>query len=353
MTTPVSPSPDKLQKILDTVRKLIAKSESTDSLAEADALRQRADKMMLDYAISEAELDASRPAAQRVKPETLRFMMCAATHPMAKYLSQLAANLAEHCRCRIVFYNLLGKYGDASILAIGFPGDLRYLELLYTTLHLHMSGEIEPKPDTAKSFDENVYDLHEAGVKWQRIAEIMNKAYRPHIHRHTSDGGDIPNPDAVHWRKSVRAGKGSSDLVLVPWPDGARLKTAYRRHCALIGDTPRAIVSPINFQRNFASAYVARISTRLWEMRQKNDGIGTALVLRQEDVNKMYTEMFPDLKATKNKVKERFDWEAQDAGRKAANKADLGGAKVSGDAKPEIKKETTRTPRVGSGPPPP
>jgi hypothetical protein len=159
------------------------------------------------------------------------------------------------------------------------------------------------------------------------------------MNRWSQDPEEI-NPLAAHWRKSVRVGKGHSELVLVPWPDGARLKTAYRRHCALIGETPRAIVSPINFQRNFAGSYVQRIAIRLWEMRQKNTGVGTALVRRQEDVTEAFAEMFPDLKQNKLEFKERFDAEAQRAGRESANKADLGGTKVGSDAKPEIKKRT-------------
>lgn len=337
MTSPEAPTRD-LNKVLQTVRALIAKAEGTDNSEEADAYRAKADQFMVQYAIDEAALDATRPAEKRTKPEILMFTMCPSSHPMERYLSDLVQYLGEHCRCKVVFYGLYSKYGNTSVRAFGFPSDLKYLELLYTTVQLQMSGEIEPKPNTAKSFDENVYVLHEAGVKWQRIAYLMNNAYCAGNMIAGRMLGTV-RPEAAHWRESVRASKdyGMED-TLVPWPDGARLKTAYRRWCKEIGDTPRAIPQPIVYQRNFASGYVMRIATRLWDMRQKNAGVGTSLALREEEVTNLFNETFADqeLKESKAPFKERYDWEAQSAGREAANRADLGGTKVANQSKPEL-----------------
>ncbi len=207
-------------KILDKVRKLIAKSESTDSPEEGDALRAHAEKLMLEYAIEQAMLDETRPAEQRIKPEQLNIYICPSNHKLAQYFIRLMATLASHCRVEVINLNMYGKFGNTVAFCVGYASDLRYLELLYTTLFLHMSGEIEPKVDADKSFDENVHMLHAAGISWRRIVHIMCP--------------EISKFDDHEIRKA-----------------GGRCKTAYRRWCKEIDEEPRVIVSPIGYQRNF------------------------------------------------------------------------------------------------------
>lgn len=312
-------------KILNTVRNLIAKAEGTDNETEADAYRAKADKMMMDYAIEQAELDATKPAEFRIKPERLTFKICPSGHKLEQYFIDLVATIAAHVRCEVVYFNAYRKYGDTSAFCIGYSSDLQYLELLFTTLFLHMSGEVEPHPDHSKSFDENVHMLHEAGVKWARIANLMNHSFRT-------------KPWNQGWRDAVKMGKDNDQDTLVPWPDGHRLINAYRRWCKEIGEEPRAIVSPIAWQRNFCDSYVGRISTRLWEMRQANPGTGGGLVLRQESVKEMMDEIFPpkDLKKHKQKRLDRYEGEARNSGRRAANTADLNASPRMKGSKTEL-----------------
>lgn len=327
----MSEAPANLDSVLSRVRKLIERADhAATPEAEADACRTKADRLMLDYAITESQLDATRPAAFRVTPEVAKFDLCSAAHPLSRFYADLISDLATHCRCQIVFHNFTEStkraYGTTWVTAVGFPSDLRYLELLFTMIMLHMSGEMEPTPDPAKSFDENVYDLHEAGVKWRRVADLMNAAS---VKRERPGMRVERIPGTEHWWKAVRPSKDQPDY-LVPWPDGHRLINAYRRHCEKIGATPRAIISPVTYQRNFADGYVRRISTRLYAMRKANSDIGTALALRTEDVKAKYDELFPDLRSAKLK-KLAYDYAAQVAGRAAGDRADLsGGTKVSG-----------------------
>lgn len=285
-----------LNKVLERVRNLIAKAESTDSDHEAQALRERADSMMLEYAITEAELDATRPAEQRVRPEKLVIDICESASMFARYHITLINLLADHCRCTIIFHNAYGKYGRTQVSAVGFPSDLRYLELMYTAVYLHMSGEIEPKPDPAKSFGENCYVLHAAGISWRRIVFLTIPESRDYL-------ADVEVRNA-----------------------GGRCKTAYRRYCAEIGEQPVRINSPVSYQRNFCEAYVGRIAGRLYQMRQSQSGIGTSLVLRMEDVQKTFEEMFPPEDSTPisaSKQNFRYDAAAQAAGRASGDRARL------------------------------
>lgn len=319
-----------IDKVLSKVRALIDKADhAATPKAEADACRARAEEMMLKYAIAEAELDKTRPAAQRMVPETYRFTLCSGDNPVKQQLVDLVTTVANHCRCQVVIHFYKAKSAACEITAVGYNSDLRYMELLVTSLMLHVSGEVEPAVDPAKSFDENVYILHDAGVKWERIARLMNRTYEQYKDDFPG-GAQSPESWMVRdWRKSVRPSKTQPE-VLVPWPDGHRLINAYKRHCAKIGDEPRAITSPKTYQRSFVQAYVREVSIRLFDMRQANEGIGTALALRFEDVTDKVKELFPKM-GKLNWKPINTDYRASAAGREAGSRANLNVGRSAAD----------------------
>lgn len=288
---------------------------------EIDTCLTLADKWMTEHAIEQAQLDATRPAEERVKPEMLRMVVCEAGNPLWRQLVDLAGYLSTYCRCREVYYGLRsnGRYG-IDIKLVGFPADLRYFEMLFTSLVLQMSANLEPKPDVTKSLAENVYILHEAGVKWRRMADLLNRA---------AGKNDLRQPLTDRWWDEIRRSKSQPNL-LIPWPDGHRLINLYRKHCKAIGELPRAIQSPVAYQRNFAEGFAGRISMRLWDMEHRKQGTGKALALRTEAVKEMYDEHFGELKEHKRKRPElRVDYDAYMAGRAAGDQADIGLTRVS------------------------
>ena len=300
---------------------------------EIDTCLEMADKWMTEHAIEQAQLDALRPADERVKPEILRLVVCERGNPLWRQLVDLAGYLATYCRCKEVYYGLQsnGRYG-IDIKLVGFPADLRYFEMLFTSLVLQMTSNLEPKPDLTKSLAENVYILHEAGVKWRRMADVLNKTNGTW----DAHNGFQANPAVEHWRKEVRPSKTDPDM-LIPWPDGHRLINLYRRWCREIGELPRAIQSPIAYQRNFAEGFAGRVSMRLWEMEHRKQGTGTALALRTEAVKEMYDEHFGELKEDKRKRPElRTDIDAWYAGCKAGDQADIGLTRVKDANRPQL-----------------
>lgn len=308
-------------KMIEKIRNLLNKAGSTDSPAEAEALQERANAMMTKYLIDEAMLEATKPAAARMVPESRHIEVTDGGDPLFEQLADLVTIVARHFRCEAVFYGLTKQRWSTTAMVYGFSSDLDAFDIMYTSLVLTLRGQLEPKPDLTKSFDENVFMMHEAGVKWRRIADLMNRAYSE-----APAGSTL----AAAWRAAVRVGKNGDESTLVPWHptsgDGHRLINSYKRHCAAIGELP-SVVNPVNYQRNFAMAFAQRISYRFYEMDRVNGVAGTALALRTEDVAAMIKEKHPKMKMRAAKDIRR-DWNAQDAGDKAGRSADLGGTRL-------------------------
>lgn len=284
-------------KVLDRVRKLIERATHPATPEhEAESAQAMADKMMVDYAIEQADLDASRPAEMRTKPEVLRMEMCGANSPFKEQLYQLSGNLAGLCRLEAVYHGLKSRWG-ADMTLVGYPADLRYFQMLYTSLFLQLHANLEPKLDPEKGLDENVYILHEAGVSYRRMVHMLF-------------------PEIPHYR----------DAEIKKY--GGRCKSAYRRWCKKIGEEPRAIMSPVTYQRNFAIGFVNRISYRIATMMMDRPTSG-ALALRYESVKEKHDELFPKLGKPLKSKEIRYNHEARVAGQEAADRADLGGTKVS------------------------
>lgn len=315
---------DVTDKMMEKVRALIAKAESTDSPAESEALYERANQIMTKHMIDEAMLEATRPAADRMRPGSIKIDICTKSH-LDDQFTDLAMFLSAHYGCRIIFFGLGVKWLKSITATVyGYESALRSFEMMYTALHLDLASQLTPKPVHNESFDENVYRLHEAGVNWSKIAQIMNRAYE-----------SSPVPE---WRKAVRVGKAGPE-ILVPWPDGHRLINAYRRWCEKIGDTPRAIQSPVTYQRNFAVGYVNRVSYRLAEMRHREEeqaGAGSALVLRQDAVDSLFEESHPDRTTFNNRRAVKYNWEARQAGDVAGQRADLGQRRAGSSGRAEL-----------------
>lgn len=329
-------------KMLEKVRKLIAKAEGTDSAAEAEVYLEKASALMLQHSIDEAMLEMTRPAEKRIKPEALEYITVVEEgSPIKEQLVDLSGYIADQFNCRIVFFGLKRGGATSRVMAtvVGFPSDLRSFQTLFTALQLDLASRLLPKPDVNKSFDENVYDLHEAGVKWREIANLMNRTYTAYL-----ASGDYSTagwkPELMRaWRQTVRVSDKHGPDVLVPWPDGHRLINAYRRHCKAIGEQPGTIQSPVTYQRNFAAGYVQRVGMRMMESRMKAEeqsGAGTALVLRSESLDEKVEEMFPKMGTAPKRKDVRYDAKARQAGRKAGDQADLGGQRMGQGKRGEL-----------------
>ncbi len=110
--------------VLERVRALLAKAESTDHEAEAMVYTAKAQELMTKHAIEQAMLDAADPAASA--PGLIRIPI---DSPYADAKAHLLQTVAEHTRCRAVYLSAV-----AMSSVVGYPADLEAVELLFTSL---------------------------------------------------------------------------------------------------------------------------------------------------------------------------------------------------------------------------
>lgn len=270
-----------LGNVLNKVHKLIAVAEHDGTpVDEAQAARLMADKLMLDYAIEQAMLDSTRPVSERTKPGTVEVPLVPDPELMG-YVEYLVKQVALHCSCRVRSYSNYNYEEHVWYAKVyGFESDLRYFEILYTTLRLHMVGALRPGIDYSASIETNSYALHAAGYNWYDIAKLFG--WR-------EDKSGPGEPRLMYHNVNTDERRGWSTAI-------AQYKRAYMREVARRGEQPLH-VSPSGvktFQRSAAEGYAYRIAQRLREVRERNP-ISNALVQRVSDVDKLFRDDNPDL----------------------------------------------------------
>src|SRR5215469_928431 len=165
-----------LSKVLEQIRALITKAESVEASGdplqanEAIVCRQKADERMQKFGVEEWQAMQREPV--KIKPGRIKVKIGEAGFPFMSEMATLVNIVAKFCKCSSVWMAGSG-WGDKKeyCWVYGYESDLRYFELLFTTLFLHMSGAIFPKPDPNKTLEQNAYELHNAGLNWFDIAK--------------------------------------------------------------------------------------------------------------------------------------------------------------------------------------
>ena len=295
-------------KKLDRIRRLIEMASREAKTPEEETERanaqQQAERLMQKYSVEEWQIaQAGGRDAKPVKPETRnKVFISRSGHPCRHALSDLANGLGHHLNVSTVYTGLSLKFHlksfDVTATAIGYPEDLYMWEMIFTMLHLQLLGKIEPQVDPSKSFDENVYNLHAAGIKWAEIARRIN------------DVAESANWKPVNWTDQG---------------DGGRLKRASRRWAAANGLQYVTKANPTAYQHSFANAYVATVLRRVRAARRTEKTSGNELVLRDKfkSVLEFRDEMFPELSATLDEAKFKDDPNGWLNGALAGEQADL------------------------------
>jgi hypothetical protein len=112
------------RQLIDKVRNLLAKAESTEFDAEAEAFTDKAQELITRHAIDAALLAGD--AAAKERPTTIRV---AIDDPYADAKSLLLQTIAQANRCRVVYH---ASVSLSSV--VGFEADVIATELLHTSL---------------------------------------------------------------------------------------------------------------------------------------------------------------------------------------------------------------------------
>lgn len=258
------------EKLLNRIRGLLEKAESTTFEGEREALLAKAQRLMDQHRIDEALLSYKKG------PESRKAISYEVVLPPSKFEDKkysLLYHISEHCGVRVA-------WAPGKAIMVGMQGAIEMAELLYTLAVLEFDSRIDPTWDSEKSFDANVKALQEAGKKWKTIAHIANR-----------NGG---NP---------RTGQPGSTT------DGSWLLSAYRRECKRLGEEPRRQTQRHEvYQESFASSFLATTYNRLEKMRkvadeQRGEELSRlpAIMSEQDLVNAEYWRLFPHLHPQRQK----------------------------------------------------
>lgn len=257
------------QSMLDRVARLIEQAEQFrrhNEEGSASAALARADAIMLKYAIDRSMAEAARKdPSERQTPISKKIPFVSEWSEFYEGLQLMICNIAKHCRVKVVTGPQLV---EPIATLVGFPEDVEYCQMLWTSVYLQFVSKIDPKWDPELSAEENVKILKDAGRKWGRIAEDANA----HGFPCTANDG--------------------------------RLKAAYRRQCRIEGVEPTAHTQRhVAYRASYAKAFSARIAARLREQRKAQEETvaatpGSAVALRDRfaDVLQAFYELFPHLR---------------------------------------------------------
>lgn len=278
------------EHILNKVAKLVQKAEDFRRHGEhgsADAALNLADEMMVKYAIDAALLEQLKPKGEKERPAqaTVAYPI---NHEFDLDLSYMLAAIAEHCRCKAV---IRAYRAEATI--IGFPTDIEYARLLWTSTYLAFVSKLDPSWDAIQTPEENIKILKESGRKWPEIARQAN-----------AHGFECTATDG-------------------------RLKAAYRRQCKLEGVEPtshtqRHAAYRAAYAEGFQRTIRYRLRTQRQAAAQQEAGTpGSALALRDRsaDVLEAYYAMFPHLRPMSDEDRAKFA--AEQKAQEEAEEAEL------------------------------
>jgi hypothetical protein len=113
-------------EILEKVRGLLAKAESTEFEAEAEVFTAKAQELMAAYSIEMAMLEGRRAPSDQTEPGSRRISIA---RPYAEPKVHLLGVGAEANHCGVIWTR-----DDEVAVVFGFDHDLAAVELLYTSL---------------------------------------------------------------------------------------------------------------------------------------------------------------------------------------------------------------------------
>lgn len=169
--TPSTHRPD--SKVLNKIRGLLAKAESSTFSHESETFSAKAQELMTRYAIDSAVVDAAEGSTLASKVSTRRFVV---DNPYADAKMQLLSSVAVNNGAKTVHYK---KFGLISVT--GMPVDLDLCELLYTSLLVQSAQSLDQAGTDPRTRSRGFRRAFLFGYAWrvrERLAEARARADR-------------------------------------------------------------------------------------------------------------------------------------------------------------------------------
>ena len=364
------------ESIITRVQKLLNLAMDEGATPDERRLAQdKADQLMVEHMIQQSELKKDDPARTRITHDVWSMKL---SYEFRQDIMDLLYSVITHTKCRYTFkVDYADREQPHKVHIVGLPEQIAYAQRLWFIVFNEMAANLYPKWDSSKSLDANVYTFAKAGTKWREIHEIAWAAMG-------SESG-LPDPYPADkqpsWNpKAVYGG------------DGGRLKRAYHREQKRLGEET---VNHTNrhgaYRSSYISSYSSTIRQRLREMARKSqenltvderDRYALALNSTEAERDAEFYRLFPeydpevqrkqaaeaaaaeqarraamtdaerkaeDEKRKKNEakarriysrmraVKDTYDSNGWERGRKVAASVNLNDNKAAGDQKKEIR----------------
>lgn len=133
------------ENVLRRVLGLLDKADSTEFEAEAEALRERAERLILTYGIERAMLAAKGEVTDEVTTIEIKF-----EDPFSNQKADLLHFIADALNCKAIGHRPVDSRGRtvrgskkmAKAVVVGYASDLEQVELLYTSLLLQSARKV-------------------------------------------------------------------------------------------------------------------------------------------------------------------------------------------------------------------
>lgn len=304
---------DNTAKMLERVRALLAKADSTNFPEEAEAFRAKADELMTRHSISQWAVEQAEQGRNvAAKPERRDFSRSWVGSKFRTELFDLFCAVAEHCRC------VVGTRGQTrdGLPVYGLPSDLDYLDMLFTTLNLEVAKNMSPPVNPNGELGEEVFKQRQSGITWPEITrKVFNAGLvtltkgefdKLRANYWAGDRFDGMDREEVSWADiiAVESGREFDDYSPVKQSIKNRLANANRRYVRDNGKQgERNYVKPEVYQRSFMMGFRQEVRIRLMNMATASrtaydadhDAGSMALAVRdiREQAMELYKEEFP------------------------------------------------------------
>src|SRR5262245_45673119 len=245
------------------VRALLAKADSADKLGneeEAQSYRNKAFSIMREYQIAEEDALAVDATVAVPTSVVIDLTESGAFSEHRYHMLDMLRHICQHTgiRCHTAW---LAR--GMRITLVGYEGDLRYAEFLWTSAHLMFVTRITPQWQDDSTEAENIFFFRNAGKGRKEIADRA-------------------------W------GRGEGDLA----KNRSKVQRIYLAEAKRRGEDARATGLGFNgreYADAYAESFVLMLGRRLREARDAADSTGGGLVLagRAERVKEAFNAMFP------------------------------------------------------------